>query len=190
LIIGGPRWIGTDRFDIEAKAEADRQYSQAELEGMLRALLAERFGLRLHSETQQVDGYSLMASKGRSPMKLADAATPSRIRTVGGGSLTAVATPMPRLAQMLTTVFGTPVVDDTGLDGRYDFTLEWTPAPSESSPFGPIPPDVRQRLEASSDPLGPSIFTALEEQLGLRLQPRKISTDVIVIDAASHPTAN
>lgn len=188
LLVGGPKWVDTDLFDIEAKA--GRQHTQAELERMLQALLADRFGLRLHRDRRQLDGYSLVAAKEGSKMKLADAGSPGRVRTVGVGSLTAVATPVERLAQMLTIVFGKSVVDETGLSGSYDFTLKWTPASSESSPFGPIPPELRQRLDAPLDPLGPSIFTAVQEQLGLSLQPRKVPTELIVIDAAHHPTAN
>ena len=188
LIVGGPEWIGRDRFDLDARA--DRVRPQAELERMLQALLADRFGLRLHRETREVDGYSLI--RGRTDLKMtpAAAASPTRINTVGIGSLTARATPMSRLALLLTTVFDKPVVDNTGLTGGYDFTLTWTPASSESTPFGPMPPEVRQRLAAAADPLGPSIFTAVDEQLGLRLQPQKVPTGVLVIDAAHRPSPN
>jgi len=188
LIVGGPKWFGTDRFDIQAKAE--RPHTQAELEQMLQALLADRFGLRLHRETREVDGYRLVTARSGATLKVADTASPPRIRTVGIGSLTASATPMPRFVVLLTTLFEKPVADETGLRDQYDFTLKWTPADSESTPFGPIPPDMRQRLEASADPFGPSIFTALEEQLGLRLQPGKIRTEMLVIDAATHPSPN
>ena len=72
----------------------------------------------------------------------------------------------------------------------YDFTLKWTPGPSESTPLGPLPPEMRQRLESTSDPQGASIFTAVQEHLGLTLQPRKISTEMLVIDSVSRPAPN
>lgn len=188
LIVGGPKWIGTDRFDIDARA--DRVRPQGELEQMLQALLADRFGLRLHRETREVDGYSLERGNAEVKMTPADAFIPTRINTVGLGSLTARGTSMQRLALLLTTLFDKPVVDNTGLTGNYDFTLKWTASSAESTPFGPMPPDLRQRLEATADPLGPSIFTAVEEQLGLRLQPQKVPASLLVIDAANHPSPN
>ncbi|MGH9237730.1 MAG: TIGR03435 family protein [Vicinamibacterales bacterium] len=187
LIVGGPSWIGSDRFDVEARTEKPR--SQAQLERMLQTMLAERFGLRTHRETRQLDGYALTAVAGQSRLKAAEPDAPSRIRTEGRVSLTATATPMTRLAQLLTLQLGKPVADVTGLGGRYDFTLNWTAGPFEARPFGPLPVGQPPSPPAA-DSTGPSIFTALEEQLGLRLQPQRIPTDVLVIDAARHPLPN
>lgn len=188
LIVGGPSWIGSDRFDVEARTEKPR--SQAQLERMLQTMLAERFGLRTHRETRQLDGYALIAVAGGSRLKAAEPDAPSRIRTVGRVSLTATATPMARLAQLLTLQLGKPVADVTGLGGRYDFTLNWTAGPFEAGPFGPLPPVVQPPSPPAAESTGPSIFTALEEQLGLRLQPQRIPTEVLVIDAARHPLPN
>jgi uncharacterized protein (TIGR03435 family) len=181
LIVGGPAWFDRDRFDIEAKAE--KPLPQAELERMLQALLADRFGLRLHRETRQVDGYSLVAARGGAKLKPVESAAPGRIRTTRG-SLTAVATTMARLAQVLSTPLGQPVVDDTGLSGSYDFMLTWTPSASETNLFSPLGGSTLP------DPGEASVFTAMDEQLGLRLQPRKVETEMLVIDAANHPSPN
>lgn len=181
LIVGGPDWIDKDRFDIEAKA--DRPLPQEELERMLQTLLADRFGLRLHRETRQVDGYSLVAAKGGAKLKPVESTAPGRIRTTRG-SLTAVGTTMARLAQVLSIPLGQPVVDDTGLTGSYDFMLTWTPSASETNILSPLGGSTLP------DPGEASVFTAMEEQLGLRLQRRKVPADMLVIDAASHPTPN
>jgi uncharacterized protein (TIGR03435 family) len=189
LIVGGPNWLDEDLFDIDARA--DGRQSRGELERKLQVLLAERFGLRTHPETRQIDGYALTVARGGQKMKAADAATASGIRTSFGAlvTMTASAASMMRLADVLTLRLRKPVVDATGLAGAYTFALSWVPGEDEFSPFPPAlgtssPPP------AESAPSGPSLVTALDERLGLRLEPRKVPVDVLVIDAASQPTPN
>jgi len=81
-------------------------------------------------------------------------------------------------------------VDDTSLAGRYAFALTWTPGEGEVSPFASMPPELRARMAGQTDPNGPSLTTALDEQLGLRLQPRRVPLEFLVIDAVERPTAN
>ena len=115
LIVGGPRWIGSDLFDIDAKADGPR--TEVELRHMMQALLAERFALRVHWEARPLAGYALVQVSGGSKLNPPDVVLPSRVQTTGGGSLTATATPMARLAAILTARLGQPVIDKTGLDG-------------------------------------------------------------------------
>jgi uncharacterized protein (TIGR03435 family) len=183
LIVDGPKWIETDLFDIWAKASPDR--SQVELEQMLQALLADRFRLRLHREIRELEVYALVLVKGAPRLTEANSATRGRINW-RAGSLTATSTTLARFAQILTSLVGEPVIDHTGLATAYDFTLKWTPEPGMSSPFGGAA--LSEPLATSGGTMGPSIFTAVQEQLGLRLQRRKLPTEVLVIDAAERPT--
>lgn len=187
LIVGGPSWLREDHFDIEARADKPRP--RADLERMLQALLAERFGLRAHRETRQVDGFALQTVDGQHRLRVAESSAPPVMRT-SEGTLNATAVPMERLARFLSDGLAKPVVDQTELTDRFTFVLTWTPAEGEmflatrfflatGSPATPAP-------EGS----GPSLFTALQEQLGLRLHPQKVPVAVLVIDAVNHPTPN
>ena len=189
LIVGGPDWLDTEPFDIDGKP--DRLRTQQELEQMLQTLLADRFALRLHKELRTVDGYALTVAPDGAKLKTAaETVFPPRILTTGNTVMTGLAAPMARLSMVLSVRLGKPVVDQTGMPGRYDFTLNWTPGDDEVSPFAGFPPEVRQRLAAQADPAGPSLFTALREQLGLRLQPSKVPLEFLVIDAVQRPTPN
>lgn len=174
-ITGGPRWVGGLRFDIDAKAEGD--VSGREVAAMLQELLSERFGLTLHHETRVLAGYALMV--GKSGMKAQRSAAGTESDTHGSrGRIDAKATSMAKLAMRLASVLGAPVVDMTELAGNFDFTLQWTPEDMHAAPAGAGPAE------------GPSLFTALEEQLGLRLQARKTPADMLVIDGAREPSGN
>ena len=187
LIVGGPSWLREDHFDIETRADKPRP--RADLERMLQTLLAERFGLRAHRETRQVDGFALQTVDRQHRLRVAESSTPTVMRT-SEGTLNATAVPMERLARFLSDGLAKPVIDQTELTDRFTFALTWTPAEGEmflatrfllatGSPATPAP--------AGS---GPSLFTALQEQLGLRLQPQKVAVAVLVVDAANHPTPN
>lgn len=186
-VVGGPSWMESERFDIDAKA--DRLRPQRELNQMLQALLEERFALRLRRETRSVDGFALMRADGGVRLK------PSEVAGAGGllsryGSVTTPGAPMPRLAQFLGSRLGRLVIDETGLVGNYGFTLTWTPADDEQ-PLAPgAPPQMESALRVDFDPNGPSLFTAVTEQLGLRLEARKVPQEFLVIDAVERPTLN
>jgi len=189
LIVGGPAWLRQDHFDIEARADKPR--SREDLGRMLQALLGERFGLRVHRETRELDGFALQTMEGRPKLRIADDAAAAGTRWTAG-ALTATAIPMTRLADFLQRGLAKPVVDQTGLTGRYTFTLTWTPADGESF----VPAGIAAGFAAASPPAtrpngsGPSLFTALQEQLGLRLRPQKVPLAVLVIDVVNHPTPN
>jgi uncharacterized protein (TIGR03435 family) len=184
-IQGGPEWISTERFDIEAKAEADTPLTQ--LGPMLQALLVERFKLAVHSEQRELPIFALVTLRenGRRAPGLRDTACPAldvdlsqpqpqRCADIsqGRGRLTLRGMPLSQLLPFLAPVVNRTIVDKTALDGRYDIDLTWTPELSSTAP------------EAVS------IFTALQEQLGLRLESTKGPVDVLVIDRVERPTEN
>jgi len=174
-LIGSPKGADGARFDITAKAPEDVP-APGRLQLMMRSLLADRFHLIVHQETRRLTTYAL-ALQGAPQFKLTPAvgtpdANPFRMNAPGFLAGTQVTTAM--LAKVLANQLGRPVEDATGLSGVFDFTLEWAPD-SASVP----------------DPSRPSLFTALREQLGLRLDPRQSDVDVIVIDRVElNPTPN
>jgi uncharacterized protein (TIGR03435 family) len=185
-VVGGPSWLDSERFDIDAKA--DRVRPQNELHQMLQVLLEERFALRVRRETRPVDGFALVRADGAVRLKPSEVAAGGLLSRYG--SLTTPGAPMPRLAQFLGSRIGRLVVDETGLAGNYGVTLTWTPADDEQ-PLAPgTAPEMERALRVNVDGNGPSLFTAVTEQLGLRLEARKVPQEFLVIDAVERPTRN
>jgi len=191
MISGGPNWLGSDKYDIEAKA--GKPAAEAELKLMLQTLLADRFKLTLHRENREGSGYALVVAKSGSKLKQAtgDEDRPG-IWRVSPGPLTGRNASISQLARNLSLDLGLPVVDETGLAGAYNFTLTWAPGENESrGALTMLPPDVAAQLPLQrGDPNGPSIFTAVQEQLGLKLEARKTPVEVLVIDHVEKPDAN
>jgi bla regulator protein blaR1 len=203
-ITGGPSWINTDRFDINAKGdshdEVDSAVDPAKLTDeqsktglerereRLRNLLADRFQLVIRRETKEQQVYALVTAKGGPKIQESKEGT-DRMR-MGRGMLSGQGVEPAMLANALSQQLGRPVIDKTGLTGKYDFDLKWTPDPAQgpSTPFGPPAPGVQ--LPPPPDPNGPSIFTALIEQLGLRLESEKAPAEVLVIDRVEKPSEN
>jgi uncharacterized protein (TIGR03435 family) len=175
--VGGPDWINTARFDIEGKV--DGAPSREQMQEMLRSLLADRFHLVVHRETREMPAYALELARkdGRLGSELRSAESCAEPGcggfSVGNGSIRGHGVTMARLAAELPSATeGRYVVDRTGLAGTFDVALTWTaivPAPDAASD-GP-----------------PSIFAAIQEQLGLKLEPITAPIDVIVIDRAEKP---
>ena len=185
----GPSWIGSDRYHIEGVAPNPETVTSAQLRLMFQGLLADRFKLRLHKENRDVPGYALLVARNEPRLEKGYASEDKSALAGRPGSLRGTSIELPGLATALSTNLGQPVVDETGLTGRYNFSLTWTPGQADmNGEFGGMPPEVRSQF--AGDPNGPSIFTALQEQLGLRLEARKVSIDVIVIDHAERPDAN
>lgn len=202
---GGPSWINSEEFDIEAKEEHlvaenleklsfEEQAKQIRL--MVQALLADRFRLKVSHQTKELPVYALVVAKGgpkltetQVPPPFRDGtAAPNRgfrgIRMMGPGQLTGTNINIRLLADILSRQreLGRLVIDETGLKGNYDWTLKWTPdqgGPMFKGPDGG-PPSADTPAPDSS---GPSIFTALEEQLGLKLESRKGPIESLVIDS-------
>ncbi len=206
-ISGGPGWITSDRYDINAKAERGdsdapppdpRNMSDDQMRTMrqqmqerLRGLLAERFQLIIHRETRELPVYALVVAKNGPKMKQSEfkAGERRRMMRMGRGLMTGEGVPLDMMTNVLSNQLGRPVIDRTGLTGPFDIKLEWTPDPGQAGgPFGGPPPSV-DGLPAP-DPNGPTLFTAIQEQLGLRLESTKGPVDVIVIDKVEKPSEN
>jgi uncharacterized protein (TIGR03435 family) len=168
--ISGPDWLKSDdaRYDISAKAPAGA--SSRQMPEMLKALLAERFKVALHRETRTLPIYALVTAKGGPKLHEAPADGHSSTNS-RGGHITAQHVSMVDLGDSLSRQLGRAVIDQTGLKGAFDFTLEYAADDADTS--------------------RPSIFTALQEQLGLRLEATKGPVEVLVIDRAERvPTEN
>jgi uncharacterized protein (TIGR03435 family) len=189
-VVGGPSWIDSERFDLDARASASQSHD--EVLAMLQALLAERFKLVVRRETREQPVYALVTARHdglfgpqlkRSTTECSSrtAADPTGPCRMGGsftgrsGSLQGVGQPLTQLATHLGTAADRIVLDRTGLAGTFDFTLTW-----KSGGFGV------SRVGAADD--GPSLFTALQEQLGLELEPARGPVEVLVIDSVARPT--
>jgi uncharacterized protein (TIGR03435 family) len=170
-IVGGPGWIDSDRFHIEAKAETPTD-DDAILDAMLQALLKEQFHLALHRETRNMQALVLEVAKNGP--KLEKAPGGEAVTDGSHGRMTLKNTAMDGFAERLARVTGLPVVNGTNLDGVFNMRLVWTP--EGDNPNGPGSP--------------PSLFTAIQEQLGLRLQSQKAPVPVLVVDHAEKPSGN
>jgi len=209
-IVGAPDWLNTDRFDISAKAPEDGNFTGEQMRPMLRSLLEERFKVKVHAETREMAIYSLV--KARSDGKLGSALTPAAVdcraargrrgggppppltpgqrpecgMMIGIGRMNAGGMPMSELARTLSQQVGRVVLDKTGLTGGYDFELNYAP---ESRTVVGAPPQLNG-AEVAVDPNAPTLFTALQEQLGLKLESERGPVDVVVIDNIAQPMAD
>jgi len=172
-VVGGEDWTSSlSRFDVEAKAEGNPSHKQ--VLDMLQTLLTEQFKLRFHWITKEDAAYTLVLAKGGPKFKAAPAdGTAAHTVETSRGAITAKNGEMSRFVWFLAQILDRPVVDKTGLNGFYDFTFE---LPSTILP--------------SPDSVGPTIFDALEDQLGLKLQAGKGPVQFFVIDHAERPSAN
>jgi uncharacterized protein (TIGR03435 family) len=177
-LAGGPNWLTTDRYDLEAKASGDTPLTRDRGIAMLQSLLTDRFQLKVHRETREMPVYELVIARNGPKFKPSppDARGGMITRSMAAASLHMEATRvnMERLARRISNSAGRPVLDKTGLEGDYAFTLEWT----------------QSDLAPDADVNVPSIFSAVQEQLGLRLQPAKDPIEMLVIDRAEKPSEN
>ena len=193
LIIGAPNWVKSDRFDIQAKVNAD---DAPELQNLtfdqrrrtLLPLLEDRFNLKFHHETRELPVYTLVVAKSGSRLKESEVKGPVRVRK---GDIESEGEPINQLIHALSQQIGHTIVNKTGLAGNYAFRLNWTPddapiALAGSSVGSPSGSDGASTPESG----GPSLFAALEEQLGLKLDVQKGPVDVIVIDQIELPSPN
>ena len=198
-VINEPAWASTDAFDIEAKvAPADvpalGKMNFDQRRTMFQSILTDRFKLVVHHETRELTVYVLTVGKGGPKFKQSapdnPASTTPRRRGMmsNRGKLTATDTQISTLVTILSRQLGRNIIDKTGLTGNYDFTLEWTP--DEGGPPTPKPADGSAPSSANAPDPGASVFTALQEQLGLKLEPTKAPVDVVVIDNIEKPTEN
>ena len=173
-ISGGPGWITSAGFDIEARAGAGTvDLPREQVLRMVQTLLTDRFQLSLHRETRQLPVYALIVGKTGSRLQPADTDVgPPQTRM---GQMLVRKMSMTHLANILALALQRPVKDETGLKGEFAFALEWTPGLSDTDDR----PSPR-----------PSLFTAVQEQLGLKLESVKGPIEVLVIDRAEKPSGN
>jgi uncharacterized protein (TIGR03435 family) len=184
-IVGGPAWLRTDKYDIVAVTPGKSDAQQ--VKGMVRRLLAERFGLSFHREKRTVAVYALLVEKAGPKMEKSMAETDrgSGFRGRGMGQLTVTNGSMADFARWLNGgVLDRPVIDQTGLTGKFNFTLNWMPDESQYGGMG-----MRMPSTDSANAL-PSFFTAIKEQIGLKMDATKADVDVLVIDHVEKPTEN
>lgn len=181
-----PAWLEGARFDLDAKFPAGGPFSQKDINEMIRNLLIERFGLKWHDERGIVSGYKLVAGK-KLLLKPSDLSNPKQRggRSRGQALIAGHNMSMSDLATALGEVLEKPVVDATHLSGGYEINLVWRPLDDDLASV------MAKRMNMSADDLPPSVFAALQEQLGLRLQNARVLSDVIVLDNVSRqPTDN
>ncbi len=183
-ISGGPGWMGTERFDINAQGPEARTPEQ--LKPMLQALLADRFKLQIHRDTKELPMYSLVAGKNGSKLKESEASSPGPRIRMGRGLIEGQGMSMTILANQLGQQLGRSVTDKTGLTGKYDIKFEWTPDETQ----GGGPREIGAESAAPVDASGPTIYTALQEQLGLKLESQKGPVEILLIDRIEKPTEN
>jgi uncharacterized protein (TIGR03435 family) len=209
-LVGEPGWLTSDHFDIEAKVAAEdvpklQALKPTDRWAMLLPIFEDRFALKFHHESKDLTQYVLVVAKSGLKMKEANPGDtyPNGLKAADGkgggagmmrtqpGEIVGQGIPLANLVRLLSFQFGSQVVDKTGLIGKYDFDLKW--APNEMEGPMPRPPDGGQPGSENPAPpatTGPSIFTALEEQLGLKLESHKEPADVIVIDHIEQPSPN
>ena len=207
-VVGGPEWLGSDRFDVVAKA-TEEGINFETMRPLLRSLLADRFKLKAHNETRQLPIYALVKARNDGTLgpsmkpSSADCAAVAGGRRGGGpppaspppgqpadcsfiigiGKMSVGGMPVEQLARALSPMVGRVVLDKTGLTGNYTYELTYSPEQLGGQPLlnGGVP---------AGDPSSPSIFTALQEQLGLKLDSDKGPVEVLVVDSAEQPTAD
>ena len=220
-LTGEPDWVNSEKYDIEGKefdtfVESMKGHpweeAQEHIRAMVQPMLADRFNLKIHHATKELPVYALVIANhgpklaetklpppppmGEKPSAVIGDGTNASpkfrgIRLMGLGHLEGSAATTGFLAEVFTQQLGRLVVDDTGLKGRYDFTLKWTPDQEERTIFmratGGNPGMGRP---APAEPSGPSIFTAVQEQLGLKLKAERKPVEVLVIDHIDRPSPN
>ena len=214
-VSGGPSWISSDKYDIDAKepdalaeelAKLPPDQRREKMGLLIQSLLADRFKLKVSHGARDLPEYALVVAKNGPKLQEAKpgdtypngfkgpdgrALGHGGMMRMGPGQLTGQAVPMTFLVQQLSQQLGRTVLDQTGLKGNYDFTLKWTPDQSsvpmfQGPPGGGPGPDNAPPPESS----GPSIFTAVQEQLGLKLESTKGPVDILVIDHVEKPSEN
>jgi len=161
----GPGWLGTERYDVMAKPPAG--FTHAQLQQLLQALLTDRFKLRAHHESKEMGIFELRVAQ--SGLRLQESAGPRTFFTARPALISGTRVSMRELAGAFSRLLDREVIDQTSLSGVYDVKVQWTP-------------------DSATGDLGVSLFTAVQEQLGLKLESTKGRVDVIVVDHVERPT--
>ncbi len=178
-IVGAPAWAGQDRYDVDGVADQDGEPNLPQMQEMLRKLLAERFGVSLHHDRREMTYYAITVAKGGSkltPSKLSAEDDPDQNGNGDAKQMTMTFSnnTMDHFALGMQYFLDKPVVNETGLTGRYDFKLRWLP----------------NELQNTDADAPTSVFTAVQEQLGLKLEVKHGPVDVLILDHVNRPTEN
>ena len=187
-ITGAPPWLESEKYDIEAKPEAEGQPNDKQLKTMLQRLITERFKLAFHRDKKELSVYALTVGKA-GPKLTKSEGDPNSLPGLGfrglGDLITRNATMADFAGLLQAAVLDRPVLDQTGLAGRFDFGLKWTPDQFQFAGMGMKVPPPSTAADAP-----PELFRAIQEQIGLKLEPTKAQTEVLVIDHVEKPSAN
>ena len=186
-VTGGPAWLESEKYDLQGEPDLEGAPNDRQVKIMFQKMLADRFQLTFHRDKKELSVYTL--SVGKTGAKLTkNESDPNGLPGLGFrglGALTAINATMWDFANaMQTLVLDRPVVDRTGLPGHYDFALNWTPDEFQFMGLGikpPPPPDSAAN---------PDLYTAIEQQLGLKLESTRVPVEIIVIDHVERPSAN
>jgi uncharacterized protein (TIGR03435 family) len=184
-IVGGPNWMNDVPWDIEALAAselnlnwtvAENPYLAGPLALMLQSLIEDRFQLRFHRESKELSVYELAVARGGPKLKLSADQTTTRVSEtkLGRGFVEVPGQPFRNFVYFLGRQLDRPLIDKTGLQGLYDITLQWTPEPADRNRTSDLP----------------TLFTAVQEQLGLRLESGRGAVEMFVIDSVQRPSEN
>jgi uncharacterized protein (TIGR03435 family) len=191
-IIDAPAWFGTDLFDIDGKPDGPGRPNLKQMGILIQKLLADRCDLKFHHEQRELSVYAIRLANAGPKMSVSTAGPNDRsgFRFRRYGDLVVANMTMATFALMMqASVMDKPVVDQTGLTDRYDLNLKWTPDESQFGQFretnGPVTPPPGDNPNAP-----PGLYTAVQEQLGLKIEATKAPVDVIVIDHVEHPSPN
>jgi uncharacterized protein (TIGR03435 family) len=187
-IVGFTGWMDTDKWDIEVKPDTPGTPSVDQMRVILQKLLAERFALKVHEEKREMPAYALTVGKdGPKMTKSVDASlSPNFAMGPSMGVLHVQSATMGDFAGVLQgNILGQQVVDETGLTGKWDFVLQWTP---DETQFAGMPVKAPPAADDANAP--PPLLPAIREQLGLQLKSEKTQVPVLVIDHVDHPSPN
>jgi uncharacterized protein (TIGR03435 family) len=192
-ITGAPAWLDSEKYDLTVRPDVPGQPNTAQLTMIIQKLVEDRFQLKFHREKKELAVYAIVVGKTGEPKFKRSEADPNSLPGLffqgagpgGGLSFNVRNATIAEVAGVLQgSVLDKPVVDQTGLSGKYDFTVKFTPDATQMTGFGPRPPEV------DNPDAPPDIFAAFEQQLGLKLGGAKASVDVLVIDKVEKPSAN
>lgn len=181
-VSGGSKWVDSERYDVEAKAAGDAAPNRSQLRAMLQNLLADRFGLTLRHESKEMPVFVLEAGKGGSKLRPAmHPDVPVMFQVFQRRQIVAENAPLDHLTDVLTWLLGRPVLDRTGLEGGFDYKLEWVPDELQLQ---------SQEAPPQTDGNAPPLGVALQQQLGLRLASAREPVTLLTVEKAQKPSEN
>jgi uncharacterized protein (TIGR03435 family) len=186
-IVGGLAWFSTDHYFVDGVPDAPGEPNLTQFRSMIRKVLADRFSLKVHSEKRELSVYALTVAKGGPKLtkSLGNPNGPPNDNFSTSAYMKETNTTMGEYAKAMQYVLDRPVLDQTGLEGRWDFLLKWTPDESQFTAIGASIPAPTDNPNAP-----PGLFTAIQDQIGLKLEAVKAPADVLVVDRVERPSAN